>query len=371
MRAMQYNRCGVLQQESVWCVLQSKKCDHLMGFISHLHSYVRAFCISSGIAVFVILPNPAKAEPPVLELPIDCQLGSTCWLVNHVDRAPGPGIQDYRCGPLSYNIHQGTDIAIANKRIMDAGVPVLAAASGTVIDLRDGMPKTTREALQARTSFRGRQCGNKVTILHNDNWSTKYCHLKAGTIRVQLGDRVQAGDRLGEVGMSGMTSFPHIHLTVYDGKTVIDPFTNTSQIATCNPLAEPKGLWSESARQALTYPGPQLYHTGFHDAPVKADDIRAGKLTKRNFSPSSPLLLFWSEIFTLEKNDLIVMSLIAPDGTILKTNRSRAGETLARASFFVKKDRPSGGWNVGIYAGHVEVHRGQSVISTKATASVR
>lgn len=370
MRAMQYNRCGVLQQESVWCVLQSKKCDHLMGFISHLHSYVRAFCISSGIAVFVILPNPAKAEPPVLELPIDCQIGATCWLVNLVDSDPGPGRQDFRCGPMSYNTHRGTDIAIANKRVMAAGVAVLASAPGTVIGIRDGMPETTPEEMKSRTNIRGRECGNGVTIQHNDKWTTQYCHMKSGSVRVRRGDTVETGDRLGEVGLSGQTQFPHIHIAVRDGDTVIDPFTGRAQSYTCNPQSKAQGLWSASAAKALSYPGPQPFHLGFDDGKPDLGQIRSGKLTTRNFSTSSPALVFWAESYTLKKGDTIMLSLIGPDGKTVSQSKAVLDRAQARRYGFVGKKQPQGGWPAGVYTGRIEILRNGVLTSLDATTTV-
>src|SRR5881628_589231 len=60
-------------------------------------------------------------------------------IVNYVDLDPGsPGILDYRCGDLTYDGHQGTDITISDFYDMDEGVPVLCAAPGTVLQTHDG-----------------------------------------------------------------------------------------------------------------------------------------------------------------------------------------------------------------------------------------
>jgi hypothetical protein len=47
-----------------------------------------------------LAPLPLHAGPPELSLPLDCKIGETCWLVNLVDRQPGPGRTDFRCGDL-------------------------------------------------------------------------------------------------------------------------------------------------------------------------------------------------------------------------------------------------------------------------------
>ncbi len=218
-----------------------------------------------------LAPLPLHAGPPELSLPLDCKIGETCWLVNLVDRQPGPGRTDFRCGDLSYDTHKGTDFAIANDAEMQKGVAVLAAAPGRVLRVRDGMPASTLQDLQSGTALRDRECGNGMVIDHGDGWSTQYCHLKAGTLRVVAGQQVNRGTPLGDIGRSGRSEFPHVHLAVRHGDAVIDPFTGDSNIGICNPQAETGGLWAADLRQTLDYPGPQPFHLGFATGiPAKA-----------------------------------------------------------------------------------------------------
>ncbi|MEZ5722897.1 MAG: M23 family metallopeptidase [Paracoccaceae bacterium] len=100
---------------------------------------------------------------------------------------------------------------------------MLAAAPGEVRALRDGMPDlglagTPPDLLD------GQECGNGVLIDHGNGWETQYCHLRAGSVAVAEGDRVERGDRIGLVGYSGHTEFPHVHLGVRHDGAVIDPF---------------------------------------------------------------------------------------------------------------------------------------------------
>ena len=74
-----------------------------------------------------VLAAPAAADP-TLSLPIDCVLGETCHIQQFVDRDPGPGAGDFRCGGLSYDGHKGTDFAIPTLADMARGVAVLASA---------------------------------------------------------------------------------------------------------------------------------------------------------------------------------------------------------------------------------------------------
>jgi len=371
MRAMQYNGYVDIQQESVLCVLQSKMGLRQKVIISQLRSNIKSLTLGFVLVATMIFPVVTKAEPPVLELPIDCQIGSTCWLVNYVDTDPGPDHQDYRCGPKSYNSHRGTDIAIANKRIMAAGVAILASAPGRVIGTRDGMPETTAEELKTRRNIVGRECRNGVTIQHNGNWTTQYCHLKGGSVRVRRGDTVQTGDKLGELGMSGFTEFPHVHLAVRNGDTVIDPFTERAQSEQCSPTASEKGLWSQSARDALAYPGPQPFHAGFDVGKPDITKVRAGELTAREFATDAPALVFWSESYTLNKGDIVKMRLTAPNGQIVSESRTEVDRPMARRFGFVGRKQPKGGWPVGTYTGHVNILHGDKTITQEATAIIK
>lgn len=75
------------------------------------------------------LPLAAAAAPPALSLPLACTPNKDCWIANHVDLDPGPGLRDYACGVLTYDQHKGTDFAIRDRAAMEAGVVVLAAAA--------------------------------------------------------------------------------------------------------------------------------------------------------------------------------------------------------------------------------------------------
>ncbi len=107
--------------------------------------------------------------------------------------------------------HQGTDYR--GKR----GTPVLAAGDGTVV-------------------FAGRRggYGRVVFVDHGNGIITRYAHLNK--IECKKGDKLLAGQRLGQLGSSGRTTGAHLHFEVrLDGRSV-DP--NTAMI-----VAE---LWREN-----------------------------------------------------------------------------------------------------------------------------
>ena len=100
------------------------------------------------------------------------------------------------------------------------------------------------------------ECGNGVLVGHADGWQTQYCHMKKGSIRVAEGDAVVTGTPLGEVGLSGMTEFPHVHFTVREGDEEVDPFaldpaTTAASCAFAGDAAT--SIWSAAAKEALAY----------------------------------------------------------------------------------------------------------------------
>jgi murein DD-endopeptidase MepM/ murein hydrolase activator NlpD len=106
------------------------------------------------------------------------------------------------------------------------GRPVLACADGVVVRARGN-----RRDHGARTSYlglvllllegfvlevTGRILGNHVVVDIGEDAYVLVAHLRRGSLRVGPGDRVRAGDVLGECGNSGNTSEPHVHVQVMD-----------------------------------------------------------------------------------------------------------------------------------------------------------
>jgi murein DD-endopeptidase MepM/ murein hydrolase activator NlpD len=116
------------------------------------------------------------------------------------------------------------------------GLPIRAAADGVVVAMRndiidnEGMlrqPGESLEAFEARVAegqqailladgFEG-AAGNYVLIAHEGGEHTLYAHMRRGSVRVRVGQRVAAGAQIGEAGSSGNSTEPHLHFQVIDG----------------------------------------------------------------------------------------------------------------------------------------------------------
>ena len=102
------------------------------------------------------------------------------------------------------NFHEGIDIATAMYS------PVVAAAPGRVVwvgHLPDG--------------------AMVVLIAHTGGLVSLYAHLddRIAPPRVKAGDEVQQGQIIGAIGMTGMTTGPHVHFVVWRDGELIDPLS--------------------------------------------------------------------------------------------------------------------------------------------------
>ena len=107
--------------------------------------------------------------------------------------------RSYNGGPVG-SLHTGTDFAGG------LGVPVIAAAPGRVAWVGE-MPIR----------------GNAVIVDHGAGVKSGYHHLDS--ISVAVGDAVEAGQQLGEMGESGLATGPHLHWEVTVWGVNVDPMS--------------------------------------------------------------------------------------------------------------------------------------------------
>lgn len=108
------------------------------------------------------------------------------------------------------------------------GDPVFAMADGEVVRAsgwrRDHRCRTSKPALAylmlegivRELGGPGWIVGNHVIVRTDDGAFAAVAHLRRGSLRVRVGDRVTAGDPIGECGNSGNSSVPHVHAQLMD-----------------------------------------------------------------------------------------------------------------------------------------------------------
>ncbi len=304
--------------------------------------------------------SPALSAPPELQLPLICTLGEDCYVQQYVDRQAGDGVQDFGCGAMANDGHKGTDFGVPTLSHMARGVPVIAAAAGVVRGARDGMPDVDASTPQT-PDLSNRECGNGVAITHSDGWETQYCHLKQGSVRVEIGDAVEAGTPLGEVGMSGLASFPHLHFVVRRGNEVIDPFRPDMSVG-CGLDAVPD-MWIE----ATAYRPGGLLEIGVIDRVPDYDEVKAGlsEVALPEAAPSA--LVLWGFLYAGKAGDTVELSLSGPQGTLGKEI-----VTLEKVQPFLYrawgKRAPADGFPAGAYKGEVVHRRGADELDRRSVS---
>ena len=228
----------------------------------------------TSFALFALAwTSAATAQEISLRPPVACEIGRDCFVQHYVDRDPSPAAQDYQCGTLTYEGHDGTDIRVPTMAAQKAGVQVLAAADGKVLRVRDGIADVSI-AGRGRDSVDNLECGNGAVVDHGQGWETQYCHMAKGSMAVRPGDTVKAGDTLGRIGLSGMTEFPHLHFTLRKDGKVVDPFAFGADAKSCGGG---RSLWEASAAQALAYQAGSVLNKGFAAGPVTMAAVESGE----------------------------------------------------------------------------------------------
>jgi hypothetical protein len=294
----------------------------------------------------VLCAGPAAAQVISLRLPVACEIGSTCFIQHYVDRDPSPAAQDYQCGTLTYADHTGTDIRVPTMAAQRAGVDVLAAASGKVLRVRDGMEDVSI-AGRGRESVESMECGNGLVVDHGQGWETQYCHMAKGSLAVRPGDMVTVGQRLGRIGLSGMTEFPHLHLTVRKDARVVDPFAYGAPEKSCGGGTS---LWDPSLRPALAYRPGSVLNRGFATGPVSMAAVEAGEAGRERLTADAPALVAFVRAIGLKGGDEQILTVSDPSGMLLAENKVRPLDgNKAQWMLFAGKKRPETGFPPGTY----------------------
>jgi len=183
-------KAGSWSQESTIKILDSKK------GVQHIH-------LADDKDDLVATQKELNAVGTGLHADSDSKLWSGKFVYPNKAAKSSPfGVKrSYNNGPLD-SYHKGLDFAAGT------GSPVLAPAAGKVVTV--GYEK---EGFVVH--------GNSVILDHGHGITSIYMHLN--TVDVKVGDLLKAGDKIGTVGHTGISTGPHLHWGVYAHGTSTDP----------------------------------------------------------------------------------------------------------------------------------------------------
>jgi hypothetical protein len=103
-----------------------------------------------------------------------------------------------------------------NEEWFGFGQPVLAPADGVVVSAAGDRPdgtKLQRAPLDYEAVMKDLHqiFGNYAVLDHGNGEFSVLAHLRQGTVKLQPGQQVKRGEKIGEVGSSGDSMFPHLH----------------------------------------------------------------------------------------------------------------------------------------------------------------
>ncbi|MGA8046477.1 MAG: M23 family metallopeptidase [Dermatophilaceae bacterium] len=176
-------------------------------------------------------PEPRWVDPPVR--------GRWVGLNSPADKVPSHGVRAYgqeyaidilHPAPEGVPARLGWGSGLREPETFSCfGEPVHAVADGVVVAaddrLRDQRSRSswpaviwmmTVAALVRELAGPRFIVGNHVVVDHGDGVYSAYAHLRHASVRVAVGDRVAAGQQLAEVGNTGNTSEPHLHVQLMD-----------------------------------------------------------------------------------------------------------------------------------------------------------
>ena len=151
------------------------------------------FCLRASLFLAVMIPSQSAAAEPAAD-PTPLLAPVPCGIEVQGTTYGGHGRNNWN---LDLNSTGG-------RSHDDVGLPILAQADGTVVWFK--------------TSGYNKGAGTYIEVDYGDV-TARYVHLVEGSIPerlAEIGARVEAGEQLGELGNTGRTSGPHLHIEYWD-----------------------------------------------------------------------------------------------------------------------------------------------------------
>lgn len=287
--------------------------------------------------------------------PLAGTLNTHFFLLNYVDQQPGTGLKDYQCGAKTYDGHLETDITLANFAVMDSGVTVLAAAPGTVSQVRDGL-------FDRNTAWGGPGFGNYVAINHRDGFVSIYGHMRQASVSVELGQEVAAGTPLELVGSWGNSDVPHLHIEFQRNGTVTDAYAGP-----CGPTVD---QWGESLPYQDRF---ALMATGTTNSELTLDAVKDPPAQVDTFSTADSRVWMWVELFNARAGAVSRWEVFDPGGNRANVVQLTHRQFYSLSWWWMWQTIPgflttAGTWRIDYYYGGQRLARRTFVLKGSAAA---
>jgi hypothetical protein len=173
------------------------------------------------IVSFQIRPEPQPAPTPHLDYQTKAHLRLpfhdewfVFWGGRTIEQNYHAAVPEQRFAYDFVIVREGTSHRGEGMRESDYfcwGQPVLSPARATVVSLERLLADNPPGVMDAANP-----AGNHIILDLGESEYALLAHLKANSITVEAGDRVEQGQPLGECGNSGNTSEPHLHFHLQD-----------------------------------------------------------------------------------------------------------------------------------------------------------
>lgn len=148
--------------------------------------------VNSTAALYREFIQKVNKDPAFFHfLPLIKPVSDECFITSRFGKRRDPFTGDIKW-------HNGVDFSGERE------TPVMATASGTV------------DMVQNHNYW-----GRRVRISHRHGFSSVYAHL--GTVKVHKGKDVKKGDIIATIGISGLTTGPHLHYEIHYYDSIVDP----------------------------------------------------------------------------------------------------------------------------------------------------
>ena len=250
---------------------------------------------------FNFTPQSPTDLPHKFLMPIGLTANRDWAITNYADVNPAPGVgEDYNGGDYQYDGHDAIDAGPWGFEWQDRGLPILAAADGTVTQVFDG-------SFDRETATNGNQ-GNYVLLTHGNGWQTLYYHFAADTITVKVGNTVKQGQVIGLMGSSGNSTGTHLHYNaVYRGCQVEAGYSPSDYWMT--PLPYGGDVPASTMDSGITNYAPSA-DLGERISPY----VDFG-------TTQSGLVYAWVKVYGMTTTDTLTWRWIRPNGTSLRQRR--------------------------------------------------